>query len=106
MDLERKLLKIAARYGMTAQTDLLIEEMSELAKALLKYRRAINSAYQPRAKPQTEEELIHSIAEEIADVEIVLQQIKYWYFISPTQLNNIKEEKVNRTLALMKKEVN
>lgn len=76
MKIPEKLLdkahRIADHYGEVAQVDMLIEEMSELTKALLKNRRA--------RKGQTDTPVGHTvqdIEEEIADVEIMLQQIVY-----------------------------
>lgn len=57
-------------YGTEAQVDMAIEEMSELTKALLKYRRGMHSANDfelDRAK--------QGIYEEIADVIIMLLQL-------------------------------
>lgn len=39
--------------------------------------------------------------EEIADVEIMLQQIKFLYSISKDEINSIKTRKVNRTIDLV-----
>lgn len=59
-------------YGYNAQCDVAIEEMSELTKEILKYRRAL--AEQP---PEWDGEVATSeLAEEIADVEIMLEQLK------------------------------
>ena len=57
-------------YGKEAQTDMAIEEMSELSKALLKHRRAEKS---PEAWDY--ERTKQSIYEEIADVVIMLTQL-------------------------------
>lgn len=54
-------------YGKQMQTDVAMEEMGELIQALVKYRRN-----------RSNENLIH-ILEEIADVQIVLDQLKYMY---------------------------
>lgn len=57
-------------YGVDAQVDMMIEEMSELTKALLKYRRAYG-------RPKEElDALVEDILEEMADVEIVLLQMR------------------------------
>ena len=48
--------------GAGAEVDVAIEEMSELTKELIKHRRGQRN--------------IHAIAEEIADVEIMLEQLK------------------------------
>ena len=54
--------------GADAQTDMLIEEMSELTKALLKLRRKRNS------RIDYDEPEKNDVAEEIADVIIMLVQ--------------------------------
>lgn len=61
---ENILLQAIVEYGAEAQTDMMIEEMSELAKALLKHRR------------KESEETLDNILEEIADVQIMLDQMK------------------------------
>lgn len=57
--------KAIATYGKTAQKMMLIEEMSELTKEICKDFRGRKN--------------VGSIAEEIADVEIMLEQIKMIY---------------------------
>lgn len=61
-------------YGKEAQTDMAIEEMSELSKALLKHRRAEKS---PEAWDY--ERTKQNIYEEIADVIIMLTQLLMIY---------------------------
>lgn len=51
------------KFGWDKQVDMLIEEMAELTQALLKVRRGKEGA-------------LDNLHEEIADVEIVLSQIK------------------------------
>ena len=59
-------------YGKEAQTDMVIEEMSELTKALLKYRRLENSLKSADCKKTQAKQNIY---EEIADVIIMLTQL-------------------------------
>lgn len=59
--------RAVSAYGIDAQTDMTIEEMSELAKALLKYRR-----YKTELRRE-------AILEEMADVEIMLKQMEIIY---------------------------
>lgn len=66
------LLDAIGTYGVMAQTDMMIEEMSELTKALLKHRRAVRSS-------NTDEDTIGAIREEMADVSIVLDQMELLY---------------------------
>ena len=63
--------KAIVEWGVDAQTDMLIEEMSELTKALLKLRRIWNKriAYIDCVEPEK-----NAVAEEIADVIITLVQ--------------------------------
>lgn len=60
---------IIETYGVSQQVDMAIEECSELIKALLKYRRA----------KVPDASLVSNITEEIADVEIMLAQLKKIY---------------------------
>lgn len=80
---------IAAHYGIEPQTDMLIEEMSELTKALLKYRRA-------KAETAATGLLLTDIADELADVKIMLAQIEYLYntFIDD-EFIDIMEQQIN-----------
>lgn len=64
------LRKALAKYGATAQEDIVIEEMSELTKAILKHRRAGKFGQYDLS------ETINAVAEEIADVEIGLEYLK------------------------------
>lgn len=59
-------------YGWESQTDMMIEEMSELTQALLKFRRA-------RKNPTKKALALVSIHEEMADVEIMLCQMQTVY---------------------------
>lgn len=65
---------IADHYGYEAQSRQLIEEMAELTQA-------INKLWRKRGKGQSTDkswdDVYISIYEEIADVEIMLQQIKH-----------------------------
>ena len=69
-------------YGKEAQTLMLFEEAAELEKELCK-----------NARGKCNQD---AIAEEIADLEIMLAQIKIIHGISDSQLNLIKCEKIKR----------
>lgn len=79
--------KAIQKWGKTAQILVLLEEMSELQKELLKN---IN-----RGK-----ENLDAVIDEIADVEIMLEQVKYIYHIEKAVQNRvpIKLERVERRL--------
>lgn len=57
-------------YGKQPQVDIAIEEMSELTKALLKERRALR-----QVDPAARNQAIMNIADEMADVIIMLTQL-------------------------------
>jgi NTP pyrophosphatase (non-canonical NTP hydrolase) len=64
--MRENLEKIIDTYGEQAQIDIAIEEMSELTKALLKYRRTKgNDAI-----------VNNNVTEEMADVKIMLAQLE------------------------------
>ena len=76
-------------YGSEAQVDMMIEEMSELTKALLKQRRAQKSSY------QYDRERVKAIIEEMADVYIVLLQM-IQLFGEPDLFDEFVREKILR----------
>ena len=81
-------------YGAQMQGDMCIEEMSELTKAILKYRRAEN-------KNKNEAEYLEDdIIEEIADVQIMLDQMRIIFGDTSSQ----EEYKLNRLWARMEAE--
>ena len=67
--MEHVYLRLIAKYGYAMQQDIAIEEMSELIKAIIKLRRK-----EIERKVTTLD--VEHIAEEIADVEIMLEQLK------------------------------
>lgn len=69
-----------SQYGISAQVDMLIEEMAELMMALLHDRRGRET----------------NIPEEIADVQIMLEQIIQFFKIE----NAVKEQKDRKIMRL------
>ena len=63
--------KIVSTYDQSSRADLAIEEMAELQKALLKYRRA--------DRPELQALRMKDITEEIADVQLMLDQLTEVY---------------------------
>ena len=81
------------RYGVDSQVDMAIEEMSELTKALLKFRRAVNS--KQIFSGLEWDSMNNAILEEMADVQIMLDQLYIIYGV-PTKdrfykINRLKE---------------
>ena len=66
---DNTLVKAIKHYGVDSQVDVAIEEMSELIKALIKERRAIQGNWPDLPKA------MNDVVEEIADVYIMLSQL-------------------------------
>ena len=99
MNKEKIMKQAIDTYGTDKQTDMMLEEMAELAKALLKFRRL--SDFQRVSKEG--EHSIAAIREEMADVRIMLDQMEMIYgdysqekTAKLVRLNNrLKEEMIN-----------
>jgi len=72
------------KWGAQSQLAMLAEESAELIKAALKFSREVNGS--------TKIDLM----EEIADVEIMIDQIKHCLVLSPNAIDDIKQRKLNR----------
>lgn len=86
-----KLRMIADHYGIKKQLRQLAEECSELA---------VEASHSARKG------LTVGIIEEIADVEIMIEQVKYLGRISEDDIQDVKEAKMERQLERMKEESN
>ncbi len=73
--------RIAKWYG-EAQIDVAVEEMAELTQALIKHK---------RGKPS-------NITEELADVEIMLYQLRVILELDEREIEAFKAQKLERTL--------
>ena len=89
-----ELKKVADFYGYEEQSNQLIEECAELIQALSKYRRASGKG-QPIADYQ-KTTVLDNIIEEIADVEVMLEQIKYLLNISEDDILAVIQAKTIR----------
>lgn len=76
-------------FGNTMQCIVAIEEMSELQKALAKYLRGLQ--YQDFA------DILANVREEIADVQIMLDQLKMIFDDGET-VEKIMDEKLQRAI--------
>ena len=74
-------------FGETAQIDMAVEEMAELTKAICKVKRAQAGAEMGAA--------IENVVEEIADVQIMLDQLR---LIFARSTDEVEEEKLRRLL--------
>ena len=78
---------IAEHFGMDSQMIKTVEELSELSQVICKIQ----------AEGITIESY-QNLVEEIADVEIMLERIKYLHEIPGDEIKEIKKEKIERTI--------
>ena len=81
-DLQRFYEELINHFGADVQMTIAVEEMSELQKEICKCKRSSGD--------------VHHIAEEIADVEIMLEQLKIM-FMCESEVALLKEQKRYRT---------
>lgn len=84
--------KFLDEWGYDAQSLMCIEEMSELTKALCKYKRF--------NKEQATPEIKQNILEEIADVLNTAEQMQYYF--GEEEIEKIRKEKIERALKKIK----
>lgn len=84
-DRESKLLFLIDHYGTLNQKLIAIEEMAELQKAIVKHIR------------QESEENINSAIEEIADVQVMLEQLKM-IFSCKSKIDEVMDAKIDRQI--------
>lgn len=97
--MEKRCVEIARYYGFDAQTNQLIEECAELIQAINKYKRQFLRGQPVRESGgKTPRDMI---VEEIADVEVMLCQIKYLLHITDLEVEDIAENKIERTMMRM-----
>ena len=89
MDRQQIYKQILSQFGNTMQIIVAIEEMSELQKALAKYLRGLQ--YHDYA------EVLADVREEIADVQIMLDQMKMIFDDGQT-IEKVIDEKLQRTV--------
>ena len=80
--------KCIEQWGLKEQIRQTIEECGELIVALSKYKRKVNAS--------TEDD----IREELADVELMINQLKQVF--NPWKINQIRRKKVNRLYERLK----
>jgi NTP pyrophosphatase (non-canonical NTP hydrolase) len=93
--MKEKIHKISEHYGYYTQSRQLIEEMAELTKALNKFWRKNLLCGQMKLTPELVERLkdtpeYKDVLEEIADVEIMLNQIVYLLDMDTSEMVDFK----------------
>ena len=103
--MEEKLKQIIEHYEIEHQLKYIHSEYFELDEAILDYE---NSGwyFSDESCRNIEREYINHIAEELADVEMMLDQFKVYYDINQEKINEIKFYKANRQLKRIEEEKN
>lgn len=91
-----KLLEIISFYGIYKQLKYIHSEYFELDEAIIQF--AWND------EMNNEKYAIKCVAEELADVMVMLKQFQYYYEISDKEIEKIMKEKVDRQLERIKNE--
>ena len=104
--MEEKLLKIINHYGVMPQLKYFQSEVFELNEAIIDMQ---HKKWEMEGKtPEVVDPILNDfrlhIAEEIADVEVMLLQFKEYYHIDGKQILEIMNNKIDRQLERMKKE--
>ena len=97
---EKKIEQIANTYGWDAQCQVAIEECSELIQAICKHRRRHSHWLLSNMFDCPERE---HIIEEIADVEIMLSQLKY-FLGADEEVEQEIEKKLDRQIQRIKED--
>lgn len=87
--MKKEITEIADYFGYEQQKNMLIEEQAELIQALNKFDR------------KGTEESFNNIIEEMADVELTVEQTQYLLAVDRQTIDKIKEEKIERTLLVI-----
>ena len=89
--------KIADHYGLNAQLNVATEELAELIQAIARFRRVDERDMLELARRK------NLVAEEMADVEVMLAQIKYLMKIDE-RVEAVAKYKIEHQIKRMKKE--
>lgn len=100
MNITEELKKIAEHYGYEEQSEQLIEECAELIQAVNKFRRAMNRGVVDKRRLAMD-----NYIEELADVDVMIEQIKYLLQIPEEEILAMKIYKINRTKEDIAKEL-
>lgn len=86
MEREQVLRQAIIKWGVNAQLDMAVEEAAELQKAICKLK---------RSNKNPEPVMVANLLEEIADVEIMCQQLRIM-FDENNQVDTLKDFKISR----------
>jgi NTP pyrophosphatase (non-canonical NTP hydrolase) len=93
--MKEDLEKIIKYYGIDNQLRKFNEEVFELNEAIIRYEEADYNWFE---NDITNTNYIKNITEEIADVQVMLDQLQHYYEISEQDVLNMMKFKINRQL--------
>jgi len=96
---KENVLKIINHYGVLPQLKYFQSEVFELNEAIIRYENIPDGVLKP-----TKDKYKEHIAEETADVMVMLEQFKLYYDISSEDITSIFCEKVERQLERIERE--
>ena len=91
---KEELLKIINTYGVMPQLKYFQSEVFEFNEAIIKYENIPNGIYE-----YIKNEYKEHIAEEIADITVMLKQFIEYYHIDVNDILRIMNEKIDRTIS-------
>ncbi len=95
--MEEKLLEIINHYGLMKQLKYIHSEYFELDEAIIDYHQS-GWDFDYEDAEELERKYATHIAEEIADVMVMLKQFQYYHNIKDEQIENIMKAKIERQL--------
>lgn len=93
--MKEQLKQIIEHYGVMKQLKYFQSEVFELSEAIIKYE---------YADDYMNDKFVLDIAQEIADVEVMLNQFKEYYNIKDKPIEDIMKFKIDRQLERIKNE--
>lgn len=101
--MDKDLLKIIQHYGVMSQLKYFQSEVYELGEAIWEYQSS-GWDFSDEECAEIEKKYSNHIAEEIADVTVMLLQFKEYYHIDGKDILKIMNEKIERQLDRISKE--
>lgn len=101
--MKQDLLKIIKHYGIDKQLKYIHSEYFELDEAIIVDNWAKDILTTKEYKDYKKESIKH-IAEELADVMVMLKQFQYYYGIEDSEIEDIMKSKIQRQLERIEKD--
>ena len=86
-------MNIVNEIGLPATLEQCAEECNELAQACLKMARKLRG---DNPTPKSIDEIVANLTEEIADVEVCIDEILYSKIVSDDSIDTVKKSKTRR----------